>query len=103
LNSTIGKSYQLHNTQLLNSLQFKSFVQAAAPWTAGKQSSGSIFEFKRANYATNPEFQSSALASPLSHYPKKKNRRKEKQQINSDQRAETDRDHGVVGVAARAA
>ena len=91
---------------LLNSLQFKSFVQAAAPWTAGKQSSGSIFEFKRADYATNPELQSSTLASPpipLSHYPEKKNRRKEKQQINGDQRAETDRDHGVVGAAARGA
>ena len=89
----------------LNSLQFKSFVQAAASWTAGKQSSSSIFEFKGADDTPNPKLQSSALASPpipLSHYPKKENGRKEKQQINRDQRAETDRNHGVTGGVARA-
>lgn len=40
--------------------------------------------------------QSSAFASspiPLSHYPKKENCRKEKQQINRGQRGETDVDH----------
>jgi hypothetical protein len=71
----------------LNSLQFKSLVQAAASWTAGKQCSGSILEFKRADYAANPELQGSAFASPpipLSHYPEKENRRKKKQQINRD-------------------
>ena len=89
----------------LNSLQFESFVQAAASWTAGKQSSGSIFEFKRADNAANPELQGSALASPpipLSHYPEKKNRRKKKQQINRDQCAKTDRNHGVAAGVARA-
>jgi hypothetical protein len=89
----------------LNSLQFESFVQAATPWTAGKQSSGSIFEFKRANNATNPKLQGSALAPPpipLSHYPEKENRRKKKQQINRNQRAKTDRNHGAVGGVARA-
>ena len=43
--------------------------------------------------------QSPALFSPaipLSHYPKEKNRRKKKQQINRDQSGEADTNHGVV-------
>jgi hypothetical protein len=32
---------------------------------------------------------------PLSHYPKKENCRKEKQQVNGGERAERDVDHGA--------
>ncbi len=53
--------------------------------------------------------QSSAFASPpipFSHYPKKKNCRKEKQQINRGQRGEADVDHeagvGRAGAGRRA-
>ena len=35
-------------------------------------------------------------AIPLSHYPKEKNRRKKKQQINRDQSGEADANHGVA-------
>ena len=44
-------------------------------------------------------FQSPALSSPaipFSHYPKEKNRRKKKQQINRDQSGEADANHGVA-------
>ena len=35
-------------------------------------------------------------AIPFSHYPKEKNRRKKKQQINRDQSGEADANHGVA-------
>jgi hypothetical protein len=35
-------------------------------------------------------------AIPFSHYPKEKNRRKKKQQINRDQSREADANHGVA-------
>ena len=40
---------------------------------------------------------------PFSHYPKKENRRKKKQQIDCDQDRETDADHGEVAVVEGAA
>jgi hypothetical protein len=55
--------------------------------TSGKQRIGSIFKFERANHATQPMLQSPSLAAPavpLSNYPKYKDRRKKKQQINCD-------------------
>src|SRR4029077_12889303 len=35
---------------------------------------------------------------PLTYYPEKENRGKGKEQINCDQRGETDSNHGAVGV-----
>ena len=40
---------------------------------------------------------------PFSHYPKKENRRKKKQQIDCDQDRETDADHGEVALVGGAA
>jgi len=80
--------------------RFKSFVQTSAPWTPRKQSGRSILKFERANYAAQPIAQSATLATaaiPLSKYPEEKNRRKKNQQIDRDQRGETDWDHGAVG------
>src|SRR4029077_528655 len=66
---------------------------------AGKQSVRSIFKFERAHHAAQPILQSPSLpppAIPFSHYPKEKNRRKKKQQINRDQGGETNSNHGVA-------
>jgi hypothetical protein len=54
---------------------------------SGKQRIGSIFKFERANHATQPMLQSPSLAAPavpFSNYPKYKDHRKKKQQINRD-------------------
>jgi hypothetical protein len=40
---------------------------------------------------------------PFSHYPKKENRRKKKQQVDCDQDRETDADHGEVALVGGAA
>jgi hypothetical protein len=67
--------------------------------TPGKQRVGSIFEFERANHATQPVLQSSSLpppAIPFSNYPEEENGRKKKQQINRDKSSKTDANHGVA-------
>jgi hypothetical protein len=64
-----------------------------------------IFKLKRANHAPQPIPQSATLATaaiPLSEYPEEKNRRKKNQQIDRDQRRETDWDHGAVGAGLEA-
>jgi hypothetical protein len=80
-------------------LQFKSFVQAATTWTTRKQRRRPIFKLERANRATQTVTQGAAFTPasvPLPKYPEEKNRRKKKQQINSDQCRECNLDHGVV-------
>src|SRR5205085_1908458 len=86
----------------LNLFQFKSFVQTAATRTARKQGGRSVFELEGANHAAQPVTQCPPFAPapiPLSHYPEKKNRRKEKQQINGDERGQADANHGAGWVA----
>src|SRR5437879_11008556 len=78
---------------ILNSLHPKSFVQASAVRTPGKQRVRSILKFERANRATQPVLQSQLLASPaipFSNYPEEENCCKKKQQINCYQSSKTD-------------
>jgi hypothetical protein len=84
---------------ILNSLHPKSFVQASAVRTPGKQSVRSILKFERANRATQPVLQSPLLASPaipFSNYPEEENCCKKKQQINRYQSSKTDANHGLT-------
>src|SRR5436305_12756736 len=83
---------------ILNSLHLKSFVQASAVRTPGKQRVRSILKFERANRATQPVLQSPLLASPaipFSNYPEEENCCKKKQQINRYQSGKSDANHGL--------
>ncbi len=87
---------------MLNLLRFKTFVKASAAWAPRKQSGCPILELPCADHAAQPIPQCppfAAPAVPLPDYPEEDNRRKKNQQIDRDQRRETNADHGV-GVAA---
>src|SRR5207237_9417658 len=72
---------------------------AAPGAAAGKQGFRASVHFGRTRHGAPPILHSAAPAPPpipYSHYPKQKNRRKRKQQINRDQGGEANSNHGVA-------
>src|ERR1700730_10903949 len=83
----------------LKSSYLKSLVQAAAARASWKQTVGFVFENRRTNGASNPVTQGLFLATsakPLVNYPKRKDRRKENNEIDKDQYRQFYSNHGGV-------
>jgi hypothetical protein len=83
----------------LKSSYSKSFVQTAAARASWKQVVGFVFENRGTNGASNPVTQGLFLATsakPFVNYPKRKDRRKENNEVDKDQYRQFDSNHGCV-------
>src|SRR5271163_3890152 len=82
---------------LLKSSNLVSLIQTAAARASWKQVVGLVFENRGTNGASDAVTQGLFLASltkPFINYPKRKNRRKENDQIDKDQYRQLHADHG---------
>jgi hypothetical protein len=81
----------------LKSSYLKSLVQAAAARASWKQVVGFVFENRRTNGASNAVSQGLFLATstkPFVNYPKRKDRRKENNEIDKNQNRQLNSNHG---------
>src|ERR1700752_1538992 len=84
---------------LLKSSHLVSLIQTAAARASWKQVVGFVLENRGTNGASDAVMQGIFLASltkPFINYPKRKNRRKENNQIDKDQYRQLHRDHGTA-------
>lgn len=74
------------------------FIETAATGAAGQSGGGAVFKLERAKRAAQDVPEGGALAAvalPLVIEPSAKDRAEHDDQIDQDEIAETDRDHGV--------